>query len=82
MKNVLVKSAITLVMALSLSAPAALAKPKPKHSAEHVAAVKKCNDDYKAAVAAANKLKGKERADAKAKAKADHTQCLANVPKP
>ena len=80
MKNVLAKSAVTLVMALSLSAPAALAKPK--HSAEHVAAVKKCNDDYKAAVAAANKLKGKERADAKAKAKADHTQCLANVPKP
>jgi hypothetical protein len=83
MKNILAKSAITLAMALSLSAPAALAKPKtPKHSAEHVAAVKKCNDDYKAAVAAANKLKGKERADAKAKAKADHTQCLANVPKP
>jgi hypothetical protein len=80
MKNILAKSAITLALTLSLCAPAAFAKPK--HSAEHVAAVKKCNDDYKAALAAANKLKGKERADAKAKAKADHTQCLANAPKP
>jgi hypothetical protein len=83
MKNVLAKSAMTLALALSLGAPAALAKPKkPKHSAEHVAAVKKCNDDYKAALAAANKLKGKERASARAKAKSDHTQCLANAPKP
>lgn len=80
MKNILAKSAITLALTLSLCAPAAFAKPK--HSAEHVAAVKKCNDDYRAAVAAANKLKGKERTDARAKARADHTQCLANVPKP
>ena len=83
MKNVLAKSAMTLALALSLGAPAAFAKPKkPKHSAEHVAAVKKCNEDYTAAKVAANKLKGKERRDALAKAKADHTQCLANAPKP
>ena len=80
MKNVLAKSAMTLALALSLGAPAAFAKPK--HSAEHVAAVKKCNADYAAAKAAANKLKRKERRDALAKAKADHTQCLANAPKP
>jgi hypothetical protein len=83
MKNILTKSAITLALALSLSAPAVLAKPKkPKHSAEHVAAVKKCNADYAAAKAAANKLKGKARRDARAKAQADHKQCLANVPNP
>jgi hypothetical protein len=83
MKNILAKSAITLALALSLSAPAAFAKPKkPKHSAEHVAAVKKCNDDYAAAKVAANKLKGKERKDALAKARTDHKQCLANAPKP
>jgi hypothetical protein len=82
MKNILTKSAITLALALSLSAPA-LAKPKkPKHSAEHVAAVKKCNADYASAKAAANKLKGKARRDARAKAQADHKQCLANVPNP
>ena len=83
MKNILARSAVTLAVALSLSAPAALAKHrKPKHSAEHVAAVKKCNADYKAALAAANKLKGKERRDSRAKAKSDHRQCLANAPKP
>jgi len=83
MKNVLAKSAMTLALALSLGAPAAFAKPKkPKHSAEHNAAVKKCHDDFAAANAAANKLKGKERAAAKAKARADEKQCLANVPKP
>jgi len=82
MKNILTKSAITLALALSLSAPAAFAKPKkPKHSAEHNAAVKKCHNDYAAANAAANKLKGKERTAAKAKAKSDEKQCLANAPK-
>jgi hypothetical protein len=83
MKNVLTKTVITLALALSLCAPAALAKPrKPKHSAEHVAAIKKCNDDYAAAKAAANKLKGKERKEALAKARQDHTQCITNAPKP
>lgn len=82
MKNILTKSVTALALTLSLSAPAALAKPKkPKHSAEHVAAVKKCNEDYKSANTAANKLKGKERRDARAKAQADHKQCLANAPK-
>jgi hypothetical protein len=80
MRNILTKFAITLALALSLSAPAALAKG-PKHSKEHNAAVKKCNDDFAAANAAANKLKGKERAAAKAKAKADRKQCIASAPK-
>jgi len=83
MKNVLTKTVLTLALAAAAGVPAALAKPKkPKHSAEHVAAVKKCNDDYAAAKTAASKLKGKERKDALAKAKADHVQCLKNVPNP
>lgn len=82
MKNILTKLALTLALAISAGAPAALAKTnKPKHSAEHIAAVKKCNDDYKVALKAANALKGKERAAARAKATADKKQCLANAPK-
>ena len=81
MKNILTKSAITLALALSLSAPAALAKPrKPKHSAEHAAAVRKCNEDYSAALKSAKGLKGKARKDAQATAKTDHKQCLASAP--
>lgn len=82
MKNVLTKTALTLVLALTVSAPAALAKAvKPRHSAAHVAAVKKCNDDYKTALKAAKALKGKERKQAEAKARQEHKECLAAAPK-
>ena len=82
MKNVLTKSLLTLALAAT-AASAAVAKPrKPKHSAEHVAAVKKCNEDYSAALKSAKSLKGKGRKDAQAKAKSDHKQCLAAVPNP
>jgi hypothetical protein len=82
-KNVLTKAALTLALALSASAPAALAKSakKPKPSAEHVAAVKKCNTDYNASVRSAKTLKGKEHSAAIAKAKADRKQCMADAPK-
>jgi hypothetical protein len=83
MKSILSKAALTMTLALTLGAPAALAKmKKPKHSAEHNTAVKKCNDDYSAALKDAKKLKGKARKDADAKARADHKQCLAGVPNP
>ena len=82
MKNVLTKSMLTLVLAVTAGAPAALAKPrKPRPSAEHVAAVKKCNEDYAAALKSAKGLKGNERKEARAKAKADHKQCLASAPR-
>jgi hypothetical protein len=83
MKKVLTNAALALALALSASAPSALAKgaKKPKPSAEHVAAVKKCNDDYSASVKAAKTLKGKEHSAALAKAKADRKQCLADAPK-
>lgn len=81
MKNVLTKTLLTLALAASVGVPAALAKPKkPKHTAAHVAAVKKCNADYTAALKSARGLKGKERRDAQAKAKADQKQCLGAAP--
>ena len=81
MKNVLTKTVLTLALAVAAGVPAASAKPKkPKHSAEHVAAVKKCNADYSAALKSEKGLKGKERKDANAKAKADRKQCLAAAP--
>ena len=83
MKNVLTKTMLTLALAVTAGAPAALAKAKkPKHSAEHVAAVRKCNEDYSAALKAAKGLKGQARKDAQTKAKSDHKQCLAAVPNP
>ncbi|HEX8719765.1 MAG TPA: hypothetical protein VF736_03910 [Pyrinomonadaceae bacterium] len=81
MKNVLSKTLLTLALAAVAGGPAALAKtPKPRHSAAHTAAVKKCNEDYKAALKAAKTLKGKERKDADAKARQDRKQCIAAAP--
>ena len=81
MKNVLTKTVLTLALAAAAGVPSALAKPrKPKHSAEHVAAVKKCNEDYTAALKSAKGLKGKERKDADAKARQDRKQCIAAAP--
>lgn len=82
MKRILSHGALVLALAVFAS-PAALAKTKhPKHSAEHNAAVKKCNADYKEALKAAKSLKGKEHTEGVAKAKADRKQCLANAPNP
>jgi hypothetical protein len=82
MKNVLTKIMLMLALAVTAGAPAALAKAKkPKHSAEHAAAVKKCNADYSAALKSDKSLKGNARKEADAKAKAEHKQCLASAPK-
>ncbi|MCA1817444.1 MAG: hypothetical protein LC746_13830 [Acidobacteria bacterium] len=82
MKNTLKKTALALALALTVGAPAAVAKGrKSKPSAEHVAAVKKCKDDYAAAVKDAKTKKGKERSAAMAAAKAAEKQCIANAPK-
>ena len=81
MKNVLTKSMLTLALALTAGAPAALAKPgRPRHSAEHAAAVRKCNEDYAAALKSDKSLKGRERKEARARAKQEHKQCLASAP--
>ena len=80
MKNTLKNTALALALALTVGAPAAFAK-KTKPSAERVAAIKKCNDDYAAAKAAAKSKKGKDRRDAMAAAQSAKKQCIANAPK-
>ena len=80
MKHVLTKTLLTLALTTA-GGTAALAKAKkPRHSAAHVAAVKKCNEDYKAALKSAKTLKGNERREAQAKARQEHKQCLADAP--
>ncbi len=81
MKRILTNSVLTLALALGVSAPAAMAKTKkPKHSAEHTAAIKKCNDDYKAAVKAAKGKKGADRKAAMTDARNARKQCIASAP--
>jgi uncharacterized low-complexity protein len=82
MKKFLIHSALALTMALGVAAPAAMAKgKKKKYSPEHYTAIKKCQTDYRAAVKAANGMKGKERKDALAAAKSAEKQCIAGAPK-
>jgi uncharacterized protein YgiB involved in biofilm formation len=82
MKRFLIHSALALTMALGVATPAALAKTrKKKYSPEHYTAVNKCKADYKAAVKAANAMKGKEKKDALAAARSSEKQCIANAPK-
>jgi hypothetical protein len=82
MKRILTHTGLALVMALSLAAPAAMAKgKKTKHSAEHKAAIKKCDEDYMAAKKDAAGKKGKDRKDANAAASKTHKDCIAAAPK-
>ena len=80
MRRILTSTALSLALLLGAAAPAAIAKTK-KESAEHKAAVKKCNTDYSAAVKEAKMKTGKERAAAMAAAKAAKKQCIADAPK-
>jgi len=80
MKRILSAAALSVALLLGAAAPAAIAKTK-KESAEHKAAVMKCNADYKAAIKDAKTKKGKERAAAMASAKAARKQCIADAPK-
>lgn len=83
MRHTLKQSALLLTLALAIGAPAALAKTKTKKakpSAEHVAAIHKCNDDFKAAEKAAKSQKGRARKDAQSAAKQAHKQCIAAAP--
>ena len=81
MKRITTLMTPTILLVLCIAAPAALgSQKKPAPSAEHKAAVAKCNTDYKAAQKAANTKKGQERKDALAAAKKAHTECLAAAP--
>jgi hypothetical protein len=81
MRKLFSLTAIPMALILSvgtLAAPANKAKPKP--SAAHVAAIKKCGEDYKTAQKAARMMKGKERKEAEAAAKQTRKQCIAGAP--
>lgn len=70
-----------LALVLAVSALPGMAKTKrTKRNPERIAAVKKCEDDYKAAVADAKTRKGKERADALSAARKSRKDCLAAAP--
>jgi hypothetical protein len=81
MKRILTHTGLSLVMALCLGAPAAMAKGKTKHSAEHKAAIKKCNEDYAASKKDAAGKKGKDRKDAMTSASKSKKDCIAAAPK-
>ncbi|HEX8144825.1 MAG TPA: hypothetical protein VF553_19815 [Pyrinomonadaceae bacterium] len=82
MKRILTHSALALALALSALSPAVMAKSKTgRHSAAHVAAVKKCNEDYSAAMKEARTKKGKERKEAQAAASKTKRDCMASAPR-
>jgi len=74
---------MTIALALSLNAPAAMANifHRHKHSAEHKAAVRKCDEDYNAAMRDAHTKRGADRRAAEAAARSAHKQCIASAPR-
>ena len=81
MKRLFTSSLLSLSLALCMTSPAVFAKSKQKASPEHKAAVKKCNDDYQAALTDAKSKKGKDHKEAVATAKKNHKECLTSAPK-
>ena len=82
MKRMTMTAALALALALSAGASAVYAKTKrSKPSAEHVAAIKKCDEDYKGALKEAKMKKGAERKTAEQSARATRKQCVASAPK-
>ncbi len=81
MKRMLTTSVLSLALALSAGAAGVSAKTKnKKHSPEHAAAIRKCQDDYKAAIKEARMKKGNERRDAERAARTTRKQCVAGAP--
>ncbi len=82
MKRILTHTALAAALALGALTPAAMAKIRHKRpSAERVAAIKKCNEDYSAAIKANKTMKGKERKEADAAARKAKKGCIASAPK-
>ncbi|HYY58036.1 MAG TPA: hypothetical protein VE842_11945 [Pyrinomonadaceae bacterium] len=82
MKRILTHSALAAILALGALSPAAMARTRNKTaSAARAAAVKKCNEDYSAAMKDARTKKGKERRDAQAEARKAKKDCMASAPK-
>jgi uncharacterized membrane protein YccC len=82
MKRILTHTALAAVLALGAFSPAAMAKTRrTKHTAAHTAAIKKCNEDYSAAMKEARTKKGQERKEAEAAARKSKKDCIASAPK-
>lgn len=84
MKRILTHTALAAVLALGAFSPAVMAASKikrTKHTAAHTAAIKKCNEDYSAAMKEARTKKGQERKDAEAAARKAKKDCYASAPK-
>lgn len=82
MKRILTHSALAAVLALGALTPGVMARARHKTpSAERVAAIKKCKEDYSAAIKADKSMKGKARRDADAAARKARKDCIANAPK-
>ena len=81
MKKILTTAALALTLAVC-AVPGMAKTKKPKHSAEHVAAVKKCQEDYRAAIKDAKTKKGKERSAAMKAASKARKDCIAAAPNP
>jgi hypothetical protein len=78
------RTLMTAMLALTLAAGAVpgMAKARRhKHSPEHDAAVKKCQEDYTASAKDAKTKKGKERSDALKAAQKTRKDCIAAAPK-
>jgi hypothetical protein len=74
-------AALTMVLSLSAAGFAAPVKTKKmKWSAEHKAAVKKCDEDYATSRREAKTKKGKERKEAEQAARQARKQCVAAAP--
>ncbi|HVF55903.1 MAG TPA: hypothetical protein VM934_07110 [Pyrinomonadaceae bacterium] len=81
MKKLLSLTAIPLALVLSASAWASPDKHgKPKHSAEHAAAIKKCTEDYRASLKEAKTKKGRDRKEAESAARQSRKECVAGAP--
>jgi hypothetical protein len=79
MKKMLTATALTLALVLTAGVSAVSAKGK-KHTPEHAAAIKKCGDDYKAALKEAKTRKGAERRTAEQAARSARKQCVSSAP--
>jgi hypothetical protein len=79
MKKMLTTTALMLTLALSAGVSAVSAKGK-KHTPEHVAAIRKCDSDYKAALKEAKTKRGAERKTAQQNARTSRKQCVADAP--
>ena len=84
MKRLLIHMTVSALLVGGLFVPAAPAEGSKRHSPEHNAAVKKCNEAYEAAVTAAhapNGPKGNERKHAMHAAAEAKKACIAKAPK-